>query len=154
MKWFIIIIILIYGLYQPKQLSPAQTEYKIPDKRVVLLEAFFAKTNSPLQKYAEDFIKASDKYNLDFRLLPSVACIESSCGKYYQHNPFGFGSDTLDFGDVTADIFGVANAISSLSYYQAYNQDKSLASFSRAYNPKYSESYLPKLRYFYEQLVY
>ncbi|NMB70436.1 glucosaminidase domain-containing protein [candidate division WWE3 bacterium] len=68
-------------------------EYNKVDKQQVL-EEFFAKYNSPLKPYAKDFIKVAEKYDMDYRLLPSISCIESSCGKRLipgSYNPFGWG---------------------------------------------------------------
>ena len=68
-------------------------EYKKVDKQVIL-EQFFAKYNSPLKPYAKDFIEVAEKYDIDYKLLPSISCIESSCGKHLipgSYNPFGWG---------------------------------------------------------------
>lgn len=68
-------------------------EYRSVDKAEVL-EKFFDKYNSPLKPYAKDFVRVADMYNMDYKLLPSISCIESSCGKKLipgSNNPFGWG---------------------------------------------------------------
>lgn len=58
------------------------------------LEEFFDEFNSPLKEHVETFIEVADKYDLDYRLLPAIACMESSCGKKLiegSYNPFGWG---------------------------------------------------------------
>jgi len=62
--------------------------------RVETLESFFDKYNSPLKGTAPKFIEVADKYNLDYTLLPSISCMESTCGKNLiegSYNPFGWG---------------------------------------------------------------
>ncbi len=70
-----------------------QIEYKTVD-RVAILENFFDKYNSPLKGNAETFVKVADEYGIDYKLLPSISCMESTCGKFLiegSHNPFGWG---------------------------------------------------------------
>lgn len=62
--------------------------------RVEALEKFLEKRKSPLKENAETFVQVADKYNIDYKLLPAIACMESSCGKALiegTYNPFGWG---------------------------------------------------------------
>lgn len=52
------------------------------DKRTIILKKYLAKYNSPLEDNAADFIMAADKHGLDWKLLPSIAGVESTFGKY------------------------------------------------------------------------
>lgn len=64
------------------------------DARAKIIENFFEKYNSILAFYASTFIAASDKYHLDYRLLPAISMQESNGGKRVikdSYNPFGFG---------------------------------------------------------------
>ena len=64
------------------------------DGRSKIVENLFKKYNSPLSPYSDIFIEVADKYNLDWRLLPSIAMQESSGAKRViqkSYNPFGFG---------------------------------------------------------------
>ena len=50
--------------------------------------------NSPLASYASDFVKSADKYNLDWRLVASIAGLESTFGKHVpasSYNGWGWG---------------------------------------------------------------
>ena len=70
----------------------AATESK--DGRVEVLERFFEKYNSPLKDSAAVFVKTAEKYNIDYKILPAISCMESTCGKYVipnTYNPFGWG---------------------------------------------------------------
>lgn len=69
-------------------------EITFADSRVEILRQFFARYKSPLQPHAQDFVKWADTYDLDFRLLPSIAMQESNlCLKSHEdsHNCWGFG---------------------------------------------------------------
>jgi hypothetical protein len=64
------------------------------DARIEMLKQFFAKYNSPLEPFASDVVEAADKYDLDFRLIPSIAMQESNlCKKIItdSYNCWGFG---------------------------------------------------------------
>ncbi|OGH06135.1 MAG: hypothetical protein A2W22_04515 [Candidatus Levybacteria bacterium RBG_16_35_11] len=64
------------------------------DARVEILSNFFAKYKSELEPYAEDIVETSDKYGLDYRLLPSIAMQESNLCKKAPKDSFncwGFG---------------------------------------------------------------
>ncbi|HOD01305.1 MAG TPA: hypothetical protein PKH50_01125 [bacterium] len=64
------------------------------EEKIKSLEEFFQEQKSPLVENADTFVDTADKYNLDYRLLPAIACMESSCGKKIipnSYNPFGWG---------------------------------------------------------------
>ena len=62
--------------------------------RVEALEKFFDEFKSPLKANAGTFVDVADKYNMDYKLLPAISCMESSCGRFLiegSYNPFGWG---------------------------------------------------------------
>ena len=64
------------------------------DNRAQILEDFLNSYNSPLSAYSGDFVKSADKYNLDWRLVASIAGVESTFGKhipYNSQNAWGWG---------------------------------------------------------------
>ncbi len=64
------------------------------DARVETLRQFFAKYKSPLEPYAEEFVKRAEEYDMDFRLLPAIAMQETNlCKKAREgsNNCWGFG---------------------------------------------------------------
>lgn len=68
-------------------------EYEKVD-RVTVLKTFFKKYNSPLYSSAETFVQVADKYGMDYRLLPAISCMESTCGKFMpsdSYNAWGWG---------------------------------------------------------------
>ena len=84
-------------------------------KRKVIYE-ILKKHNSPLINEVDAFIATCTKYKLDCYLLPSIAGLESSFGKFTHpgsHNPFGWGGGYLVY-DSWADCidavgFGIRN---------------------------------------------
>lgn len=148
----IILFLTFYVLFgQQSNISYAQQETKV-DIRVEKLKAFFKSFNSPFEKLSKDFVKSSDLYGLDYRLFAVVSCVESSCGKRYLYNAFGWGSDSIDYGNDTEDLYRISNRISTLSHYKTYRKTKDLRDFALAYNGSYSQSYYEKLKYFWRKI--
>ena len=75
----------------------ARNSYRVEYKKVNRKEAltkFFEKYKSPLAKNVDTFIETADKYGIDYRLIPSISCMESTCAKVLiegSYNPFGWG---------------------------------------------------------------
>ena len=79
-------------------LPPADEEFthKIEqaDSRVEIVRQFLERYNSPLEPYAPDLVAASERYELDFRLLPAIAMQESTACKRIikdSYNCWGWG---------------------------------------------------------------
>jgi hypothetical protein len=72
----------------------ATEQVKTGDGRSIIVRDFFTGYNSPLAPHAQTFVSVADQYDLDYRLLPSIAMQESIGGKRVinnSFNPFGFG---------------------------------------------------------------
>lgn len=72
----------------------AEVTSVLVDSREIILTDFLEKRGSPLSAYAKEFLEVADKYDLDYRFLPAISCLESSCGLFQpvgSHNPFGWG---------------------------------------------------------------
>lgn len=94
-----VIFILLAPFSQVKTALAPVAEAMV-DQRIIRLEAFLAKYNSPLTPYAATFVAVSDRYGLDWRLLPAIAGTESTFGKVHvvgTYNPFGWGSGWIWF---------------------------------------------------------
>lgn len=64
------------------------------DGRVRVLKKFLAQHDSPLEPYAKNFVETADKYNLDWKLVVSIAGLESTYGQqipYGSYNAWGWG---------------------------------------------------------------
>ncbi len=60
------------------------------------IETYFRvnRGNAPLADYAEKFVEVANKYDLDYRLLPAIATVESGGGKsnFRSYNAWGWGN--------------------------------------------------------------
>lgn len=94
--------------FQPpaNQVDGIQSTIEGGDARVTLVANFLKRHDSPLQPYDDwgrKLVAIADKYQLDYRLLPSIAMQESNLCKHIPegtHNCLGFGitgTSTLSF---------------------------------------------------------
>src|SRR3989344_3003783 len=70
------------------------------DSRVTTLRKFLIIHKSPLAEYAEEFVAASDKYGLDWRLVPAISGVESTFGKKIpkgSYNAYGWANGAYQF---------------------------------------------------------
>jgi hypothetical protein len=112
-----------------------------PDPRTVRLKKFLVKLHCPVFDLADDFVQAADDNQLDWRLLPSIAVIESGGGKAYRNNNiFGWNQGLQIFPTIRSGIHTVAFKLGRSPLYR--NRD-SLGKL-RLYNPydNYPESVL------------
>ena len=102
------------------------------DPRLSTLKQFFREMGSPAEVYCHDFIRASDQNNMDWRLLPSIAFVESGGGKQpCGNNWFGWDNGRTDFTSVPHGIRLVADRLSNSTLYKEKDLDQVL----RIYNP-------------------
>lgn len=86
-------------------------------QRAYQLKDYLKKQNSTLADSAEAFMEAADKNDLDWRLLPAIAGVESTFGKSMpknSYNPFGwgiYGNQVRRFGSFQEAIEVVANGL-------------------------------------------
>jgi hypothetical protein len=86
----------------------------------------------PAQQYSEVFLFAADAHNIDWRLLPSIALVESGGGRNARsNNYFGWDNGKAGFPTVDAGIHRVAERLENSKYYR----DKGLDAVLRTYNP-------------------
>jgi len=116
----------------PLRDTPQPQERRIEDPRIGRLAQYFRNRNSPLEKYAREFVVAAEANGLDWRLLPSIATIESGAGVYARaNNVFGWKSGRARFHSIPAAIQHVAQR---LAYAPHYN-GRGLREKLRIYNP-------------------
>ncbi|MBI2337835.1 glucosaminidase domain-containing protein [Candidatus Daviesbacteria bacterium] len=85
-----------FNLYAaiPKSEASVSDDISFADGRSRIIEEFFKKHKAPLSAHGNTFIEIADRYQLDWRLLPSIAMQESNGGKKVirdSFNPFGYG---------------------------------------------------------------
>lgn len=89
-----VLLFLILGIYyhyiDSLKIEPISIHH---DSRIFVVGSFFAHYHCPAIKYTKDFLRISDQYGLDFRLLPAISLQESTCFKRgLYNNYFGVGS--------------------------------------------------------------
>jgi hypothetical protein len=110
--------------------APVRRSDPQADTRLLKLQKFFR--NCPLRDASVDFIEAADRYDLDWRLLPSISLIESGGGRAFKNNNvLGWDSGNRRFGSVRAGIHAVAARIATSVLYR----DKGLDEVLATYNP-------------------
>jgi hypothetical protein len=102
------------------------------DRRLARLQAFFGKSDCPAKAYSTDFLAESDRFSLDWRLLPSISYLESTGGKSAKNNNlFGWDSGRATFRTARAGIHEVGYQLTHSHLYRSKNLDELLA----IYNP-------------------
>jgi hypothetical protein len=100
------------------------------DPRLETLRRFFQESDCPALVFSPEFLKAADRHNLDWRLLPSISLVESGGGREVRNNNlFGWGG--IVFTSVTAGIHDVADHLANSKLYR----DKDLDQILKVYNP-------------------
>jgi hypothetical protein len=103
-----------------------------PDLRETVLRRFLKQSASPIESYAATFIVEADSHQLDWRLLPSLAILESGGGQRNRlNNFFGWANGASRFASATEAIHHVAVALSEARPYRGKDLSGKLA----AYNP-------------------
>ena len=115
---------------------PTEKRYT-KDSRFRRITAFFNKRACPMEKYAAEMVTVADEYQLDWRLLPSLALVESSGGKaYMNNNVFGWDSCKRKFPSVQAGIRVVGERLANSPYYRGKSLEGKLQAYNQ--NPGYA----------------
>lgn len=135
MPMAIVLGLLITPLAVPLDKVPAESAKRRaaakPDPRTVRLQRFFTRIHAPVASLSAAFVRAADRNHLDWRLLPSIAVVESSGGKHYlNNNIFGWGGGSTAFSSVRAGIQQVADRLSHSPIYK----NRSVVGKLRLYN--------------------
>ena len=102
------------------------------DPRAAVLRDFFEALDSPAADLVEEFLLAADRHGLDWRLLPSIAIVESGGGRESMNNNIlGWDSCRESFPSVRAGIHTVADQLAHSRLYKNKNLEMKL----RLYNP-------------------
>jgi len=82
------------------------------DLRGSILRKFLKEKHCPDQQFAELFVAEADAHNLDWRLLPSLAIVESGGGRTSKgNNLFGWANGKQTFDSIGEAIHTVASAL-------------------------------------------
>ncbi len=84
------------------------------DSRAKRLKKFLSANASPMATEAENFVKIADKYNLDWKLLPAIAGVESTFGNHIpngSYNAYGWHNGKYYFSSWSNANESVAKGI-------------------------------------------
>jgi len=141
-------VVFIAGLFAPlgagkfdrkpqDYLDRLKCTFQLEDLRPRLLRSFFNKHDAPMAAQADEFVRIADEHNLDYRLLPAIALIETGGGKVCSnYNAFGWGNGRLRFKSWHHAIKTVGTTLATWHPYQNKTLDEAL----KVYNyeiPKY-----------------
>lgn len=86
------------AISMPEERSISEITPKKLDREAEILAAYLESYDSPMKNHSQDFIDAAREYNLDWRLLPAIAGVESTFGKHIPggYNAYGWAIYTPD----------------------------------------------------------
>ena len=103
------------------------------DERHAKLETFFQSFGCPAPYHVKEYLGAADAYAIDYRLLPAISVLESTCGIYQrQNNRWGWASARKGFASFRAGLEYIAHELADGPYYK----NKTLPEKVRMYNPR------------------
>jgi len=134
-----------------------QVEQNIPkagqktDLRGAILRKFMKEKDCPVQDFAEVFVSEADHHGLDWRLLPSLAFIESGAGRNSKgNNIFGWNNGRRSYASLNQAIHEVASALSGARAYKGKSLTDKLASYNQSLD--YARLVLQVMRQIYPQV--
>lgn len=98
----------------PEQVEQISNSIESQDARSLIITNWLTAYKAPLAPYGETFVKAADKYGLDWRLLPAISMKESGGGRAIPENSYNawgwgiYGNQVLRFNNWEEGIYGVA----------------------------------------------
>jgi len=106
---------------------------RVKDERHVKLETFFQSFGCPAPYHVKEYLGAADTYAIDYRLLPAISVLESTCGIYQrENNRWGWASARKGFSSFRAGLEYIAHQLAEGRYYK----NKTLEEKVHMYNPR------------------
>lgn len=101
------------------------------DLRETILRKFLRDNHCPDEQYTETFIAEADSHGLDWRLLPSLALVESGGGRTARgNNLFGWANGKMTFNSISEAIHTVASTLAHGKAYRNKDLDAKLATYN------------------------
>ena len=101
------------------------------DTRRLALLTYFRACSCPAAKWASTFIREADRNELDWRLVASIAMVESTGGKHYRNrNILGWGSAQQRFPSEQAGIQYVSSRLHSSPLYTRKSLNQMLLTYN------------------------
>jgi hypothetical protein len=102
-----------------------------PDPRSVRLEAFFKAYDCPAPLHINEYLRAADSHALDYRLLPAISLVESTCGTFERrNNRWGWDSVQSGFPSVPAGIEFITTQLAESPYYKGKTVKQKLFTYN------------------------
>ena len=121
------LVVSAYGNTPTTGNSPA-----LRDDRYDKLESFFQSFGCPAPHYVDEYLGAADSNAIDYRLLPAISVLESTCGVYQRlNNRWGWDSARKGFSSFLAGLQYIARQLAQGRFYR----NKSLEEKVHMYNP-------------------
>ncbi len=99
------------------------------DDRLGPLKEFFRRKGAPVGHLAQEFLAAADRHRLDWRLLPSLAIVETGGGRVGRgNNLFGWGR--VRFPTIVDGIQTVARMVAEGPAYRGKSLNEKLRTYS------------------------
>jgi len=123
------------------------------DRRIERLEV--ALKGTLLEGQEQVFVEVADEYGFDYWLLPSISFAESSICRNFPRSTFncwGWNSAKTSFESFEDAIRTIGYKLATLSYYEAWRQDKDIMTLAKTYCAADNEHWVSKINYFYNKL--
>lgn len=113
---------------------------EIIDSRHLVLTSYLRSKDSPLADYSWEFIKAADKYQIDWRLIPGIVGLESYFGRRMvpgTHNAYGWAGGYYQFSSWEESIDHVASKLRENYYNRGLTDPELIGPVYAPPNPKW-----------------
>jgi hypothetical protein len=126
--------------------STAEVAISIEDirqERADKIDAYYGKHKLPLTGYGMKMVLASEKYGIDWNLIPAIAMRETTGGKFAcYNNPFGWGSCKIKYNSFDESIEALAKNLGgantrTASYYGGKTTAEKLYYYNGTVVPSY-----------------
>jgi hypothetical protein len=102
-----------------------------PDPRSERLEAFFKAYDCPAPLHVEEYLRAADSHALDYRLLPAISLVESTCGAFEKmNNRWGWDSAQSGFPSVPDGIEFITTQLAENPHYKGKTVEQKLFTYN------------------------
>ena len=102
-----------------------------PDPRGVRLEAFFKAYDCPGPFHVQEYLRAADSHALDYRILPAISLVESTCGAFERmNNRWGWDSAQSGFPSVPAGIDYITEQLAEGPHYKGKTVKEKLFTYN------------------------
>lgn len=102
------------------------------DRRTREVHTFLSRHSCPISGLAAEFVLAADLNQLDYRLLPTLAVLESGCGRATRnHNLFGWANGRKPFASFEQAIHHVAQRLRLAPHYAGKSTIEKLRKYNR-----------------------